>query len=97
MVFAVAAGLFIWHRSKHSGVSGSTVAAAAQATGCFSSGYSLRNSLTGANETVFDCSFANGFVKCVIYAGGIASDATANVQAVFANASGKPPCLTGQL
>ena len=94
---AVAAGLFVWHRSKHSGVGGSTVAAAAQAKACFSSGYSLRNGLTGANETIFDCSFADGFVRCVTDVGGIATDATANVQVLFANASGKPPCLTGQL
>jgi hypothetical protein len=94
---AVAAGLFIWHRSKHSGVSGSTVAAAAHANACFSSGYSLRNNLTGGNETVFDCSFPDGFVRCVTYVGGFAADATANVQVLFANAPGKPPCLTGQL
>jgi hypothetical protein len=90
----VAAGLAYYHFHK-SGPSASTVAAAANASSCTSTGFQLINRLDNSKTTIFDCQFDDGSEKCVTYSHGVASDSTEEVKIVFSTELGgtKPSCL----
>ena len=91
MVGVLIFGYRLVHR--HS-VSPGTVASAAGALSCDSSGYYITTAVSG-KETVYDCSMASGKTLCVTYHGGIASDSTEIVRLAFANTllTTKPSCL----
>lgn len=77
---------------------GAKVAAAASASNCEQSNYGIVMRLAGGKtERIYNCNFADGSVKCVTYANGIANDSTALVRLVFATklGAGKPSCLGG--
>lgn len=74
----------------------SKIAEVAAATTCDNSGFYIESQLTGKKSTVYDCRFPSKMPECVTYSSGIASDATADVELLFANALNrtKPRCLT---
>jgi hypothetical protein len=77
------------------GPSPTQVAAAADATACDNSGFYMQSKLSDDKAVIFDCRFAKGLPKCVTYSGNIATDASAEVTAVFATSlnSQRPRCL----
>lgn len=77
-------------------VSPSHVASVAGATSCDNSGFYIQSKLTGDKAVIYDCRFAEKLPKCVTYSGNIASDATEEVQLLFATSinSQHPACLS---
>jgi hypothetical protein len=80
--------------SRSSSSSIDRVTSEAAADHCDNSGYYEESQITGAKQTIYDCSI-NGKMKCVTENGGIASDSTEEVRLLFQSALGarKPSCL----
>lgn len=91
---AIVIALGGWYWIKHRDASPSTVAAAAGASSCDSSGYYIKTTV-GGKQTVYDCFMPSGKTICVTYHAGVASDSTVLVRAIFANTLGAttPSCL----
>lgn len=79
--------------ADHSG----RVAQEAGAASCTDTGFYVQSKLDGSKQIIYDCTFPGSSPgeECVTENGGIASNATVEVRALFVNALGdnKPSCL----
>lgn len=97
LVAVALAAYGIWH-SHHNALAdhSARVAQEANAYSCTDTGFYLTSKLDGSKQVIYDCSFGGSSSKCVTEAGGLATDATEEVQLLFADTLGsqKPSCIT---
>jgi hypothetical protein len=72
------------------------IAANIGASTCHAEQYEIVSRISGHKDRIYNCTL-HGKTICVTYSGGIASNATAEVKLLFANALGgqKPDCMNG--
>lgn len=70
------------------------IASETGASSCTATDYQIISRLDNSKARIYDCTI-NGVDKCVTEQNGIASDETATVKILFANAlsGGKPSCI----